>query len=315
MMDDRDLDAAVAAGLIDSGLRDRLVAFFAARRQSEVEALPAPRFEPIHVLYYAGALIVIGAMGLFATAAFDRFGGWALSATALAYALALTAIGDRLWRDGRTRIPGGLLVAAAASMAPLAIYGVQDALDVWSSAKPGGYNEFYPLVNASWVWMEVGAIVASAVTLARYRFPFIVLIGAFATWFLSMDLAALLRSSRSRGLGNGMGVAPHGVGASSAASWAAAPGSSTSSASGRDDFAFWLHLFGATDAVGRDHRRRRRRIRRRRLLRRQCPLSSPFACSSIAASTRCSAPFGVALYLGHLAQERLQRRDRLQLRG
>ena len=34
-----------------------------------------PRFDLVHLLWYAGALIVIGAMGLFTTLAFAQLGG------------------------------------------------------------------------------------------------------------------------------------------------------------------------------------------------------------------------------------------------
>ena len=89
MIEDSDLDAAVAAGLLDPALRTKLVSFAAKRRQTASDsaaetAAPSPKFESVHVLYYAGALIIIGAMGLFANAAFDNLGGWALTAIGLA---------------------------------------------------------------------------------------------------------------------------------------------------------------------------------------------------------------------------------------
>jgi len=299
MMDDGDLDAAVAAGLIDSALRQKLAAFAAARRSADAAASPAPRFEPIHVLYYAGALIVIGAMGLFATAAFDKFGGWALSATAVAYAVALTAIGDRLWRDGRTRIPGGLLVAAAASMAPLAIYGVQDALDLWAAAKPGGYSEFYPLVNASWVYMEVGAICAAALALARYRFPFILLIAAFATWFLSMDLAALVVHREPANWDSEWELRRMVSGAVGAVVVALAWIVDVKRA-GRADFGFWLHLFGAMTLWGAISAGEGGEVGAAIY----CAFNVAYIGFGLFVDRRVYAVFGaigVALYLGHLA--------------
>ena len=246
MLDDGDLDAAVAAGLIDAALRQKLEAFAAARRGASV---PTARFDPIHVLYYAGALIIIGAMGFFTTVAFGALGGWALAAIGVVYAIVLTAIGDRLWRKPATRMPGGLLVAAAVSMAPLAIYGVQDALNLWPADKPGNYQDFYPLINASWVYMELGAIAASASALWRYPMPFILLIAAVALWFMSMDLAALiahrhkpdweadfeLRRIVSEVFGAAMIVV----------AWA------LDLRRGREgDFGFWLHLFGAMTLWG-----------------------------------------------------------------
>src|SRR5918998_771954 len=55
------------------------------------------RFDLVHLLWYAGALIVIGAMGLFSTLAFDQMGGLALAATAVVYVAAFTAAGHHLW--------------------------------------------------------------------------------------------------------------------------------------------------------------------------------------------------------------------------
>jgi hypothetical protein len=104
MIGDDNLDAAVAAGLLSPELRAKLVAFAASRRETETAgAMTAPqaKFDPVHVLYYAGALLVMGAMGLFANV------------------------------KHATRLPGGLCVAVAVSMAPLAIYGIQDALGLW----------------------------------------------------------------------------------------------------------------------------------------------------------------------------------------
>ena len=73
----------------------------------------------------------MGAMGLFSTLAFSAMGGYALTATALVYAAVFTAAGHYLWHRKNLRVPGGLLIAIAVSMAPLAVYGIQDALGLW----------------------------------------------------------------------------------------------------------------------------------------------------------------------------------------
>jgi hypothetical protein len=247
MLDDSDLDAAIDAGLLDPAMRAKLVAFAADRRRtaSSPFAAPTAKFDPVHVLYYAGALLVMGAMGLFATSAFDKLGGWVLAGIAVAYAVGFLWLGSFLWSRPGTRLPGGLFVAVAVSMAPLAIYGVQDALGLWAADRPKGYDEFYPLINGSWVYMELGAVLA----LWRCPFAFILLIAAFALWFLSMDLAALLTYRHTpdwdtdlelrRAVSGIIGIAMI------AAAWTldlrfSAPG----------DFGFWLHLFGAMTLWG-----------------------------------------------------------------
>lgn len=254
MLEDGDLDAAVEAGLIDSELRARLIAFAAKRRRmarppAATPAAPAAKFDPVHVLYYGGALLIIGAMGLFATTAFASLGGWALTTIAILYGAGFLAIGARLWAKPETRMPGGLCVAVAVSMTPLAIYGMQDALNLWSAEKPAGYHDFYPMISGSWVFMEVGTIVAATAALIRFPFPFILLMAAVALWFLSMDLASLiayrqppdwngdwgLRLTVSKIVGLAMIVVAWAIDLK----W-----------SRLGDFGFWLHLFGAMTLWG-----------------------------------------------------------------
>jgi len=93
MIRDDELQAAVEAGIIDADARDRLVAFVNTRAPASPDAAPRPKFDVSHVLWYAGALIIITAMGLFSTAAFSALGGFALTATAVAYALGFVLLG------------------------------------------------------------------------------------------------------------------------------------------------------------------------------------------------------------------------------
>ena len=129
-------------------------------------------------------------MGLFSTLAFSQMGGKGLITTAIAYAAAFTIAGDRLWRRGQITV-GGLLVAIAVSMVPLAVYGVQDQFHLWSSVgEPGAYSGFYVWIKGSWLPMEIAAVVAAALALRFYPFPFIISIIAVAFWFMSMDVVA-----------------------------------------------------------------------------------------------------------------------------
>ncbi len=188
------LVALEQAGIIDAAKRAQIETFLNAELAKSNEddvGAPAARFDLTHVLWYAGALIIIAAMGIFTTDAFNRLGGWALTACGAVYAIALVALGDYFWFRRSLRTPGGLLVAAAISMVPMIIYGVQDALDLWKYAlgDPGKYQNFYPFINGSWIYMEAATVIAALVAMSRYRFPFILMIAAVALWFMSMDLA------------------------------------------------------------------------------------------------------------------------------
>ena len=119
-----DVDRAVAAGVIRADQAEPLWRFL-KEKPAAPDAAVRPRFDLVHLLWYAGALIVIGAMGLFTTLAFAQLGGAALAATAVIYAVILAVAGDRLWRR-ELLVPGGLLITIAVTMAPLFVYGMQD---------------------------------------------------------------------------------------------------------------------------------------------------------------------------------------------
>ena len=242
MFAETDLRAIRDAGLIDDEKLAEITSFLqqhhpAATRQT------APRFDLTHVLWYAGALIVMGAMGLFTNEAFNRMGGWALAGCGGAYLAVFLAAGHMMWKNVTLRIPAGLLIAIAVSMVPLIIYGAQDALGIWQSPQgdPGQYKDFYSYVNASWIYMEIGAIGAAMIAVWRYPFPFILVIAAVALWFMSMDLALWftrepgnyydfdIRRLVSMYFGIGM----------IASAWAIDIWRKRG-----PDFAFWLHIFG-----------------------------------------------------------------------
>jgi hypothetical protein len=242
MLADADLRSIRDAGLIDDAKMKEIAAFLAERARSAKSA-PAPRFDLTHVLWYAGALIVMGAMGLFTNEAFNRMGGSALAACGGAYLIVFLAAGHALWKQRTLRVPAGLLVAVAVSMVPLTIYGIQDALDLWKYAlgDPGEYKNFFPYMNGSWLYMEIGAILASLIAVWRYPFPFILLIAAVALWFMSMDLALWFTRSPNayddwdirRNVSIAFGVVMV------LAAWA----TDVLRRNG-PDFPFWIHIFG-----------------------------------------------------------------------
>ncbi len=186
-----DLAAARDAGVIDAATFERLAGFLAARPAAPPPPGRTPRFDFVHVLWYAGALIVLGAMGMFSTMAFGLWGDGALLATAAIYAAVFLAAGAALWRRG-LRTPGGLLVACAVGMAPLGIYALQSLLGHSPIDASGGYRDFYIWIKSSWLPMELGTIAAASLALVVFPFPFLTMIVAFCLWFLSMDLTPWL---------------------------------------------------------------------------------------------------------------------------
>ncbi|WP_027173696.1 hypothetical protein [Methylobacterium sp. 10] len=224
-------DDAASAGIITAEQARALAAFYATRPGRAVS------FDLAHVLWYAGALVVIGAMGLFSTLAFGLMGGPALTATALIYAGAFVAAGRHLRTTHDLPIPGGLLIACSVAMTPLAVYGLQESWGWGAQGRPGAYRDVFTWIKGGWVPMEAATLVASAIALRATRFGFITLIAAVALWFLSMDIGVWAtrpdldwETRRTISLWFGLGLI--------AFAWA------VDLCQKRTDYAFWLHLSG-----------------------------------------------------------------------
>jgi hypothetical protein len=180
-----DLLEAVKKRIITAQQLEAIEAFIQSKPQTGIS------FDAIHVLYYLGALIVIGAMGMFMTLGWEDFGGGGIMAIALAYALIFTLAGMIFWYRKKIKVAGGLLFTMAVCMTPLAVYGFERMLGLWPMDDPGNYQGFHIWINGSWIMMELATIGIGLITVAVVRFPFITMPIAFATWFLSMDLTPL----------------------------------------------------------------------------------------------------------------------------
>jgi hypothetical protein len=224
-------------------------------------------------------------------------GGTALTTCAVVYALAFTLAGHHLWHRRNLTTPGGLLIAIAVAMAPLAVYGVQEQFGWWSAFGKGGtVRDFYVWVKGSWLFMEIATVAAGLVALRFYRFPFIVAIVAVALWFMSMDLTPWvfntpdiewdMRRQVSIWFGLGMLVV----------AWAV-------DYRARDaDYAFWLHLFGLIAFWGAVSSTTESNELGKAIY---CGLNVVLLLLAVFLSRRAYAVFGalgIFFYLGHLAE-------------
>ena len=86
-------------------------------------------------------------MGWFITSSWDRLSGIALFGIAITYAALFGGLGVRLFRQLATRIPGGILVAVAVCMTPLAVYGIERQMGWWSCGEPTAPTPAFILVS------------------------------------------------------------------------------------------------------------------------------------------------------------------------
>ena len=177
-----DLEPAVRKGILSADQADRLVEFLAAG--------DTPRFSFVHVLYYLGGMIAIGAMTLFMTLGWNSLGGWGGSATALLYGGLALLLTHWFLEQKRLPVPAGIMATLAVAMVPLAIFFAQMALGYWGADKP--YRDYHHYIDGRWIMIEFGTFAVGAVLLWRYRFPFMLMPISVTLWYMSMDLVPFL---------------------------------------------------------------------------------------------------------------------------
>ena len=181
----QDLEPAVQKGILSAHQADLLVEFLAAS--------DAPRFKFVHVLYYLGGMIAIGAMTLFMTLGWNSLGGWGGFGTALLYGVLALLLTHWFLEEKRLLIPAGIMATLAVAMVPLAIFAAQMALGYWGDDTP--YRDYHKYVDGRWIMMELGTFAFGAVLLWRYRFPFMLMPIAVTLWYMSMDIVPMLFGS------------------------------------------------------------------------------------------------------------------------
>lgn len=178
------LKDATENGLISEQQAQQLWEFLSERRKD------TPSFRFTHILYYLGGLIAIGAMSLFMTLGWERFGGGGLFFIALTYAGAGIWLTEYFLKRRRLPIPAGITATFVVVLTPLAVYGLQVALGWWAEGKL--YREYHTHIDWRWMFMEFATLASGAVMLWRYRLPFLVMPIAVTLWYMSMDLTPFL---------------------------------------------------------------------------------------------------------------------------
>lgn len=208
-----------------------------------------PAFGWVNMLYYAGGLIAIGAMTLFMTIGFQSMGAGGLLLISLAYILGSLKVAD-YWVERSLRVPAGIMATLAICLVPLSVWSLQNVLGVWppahGNAATDTYTAYSRFVNWRWMTLEFATLAAGVVMLWRYRLPFMVMPIAITIWYMSMDVAHSLMQSDGWDWSFTRDVSLiFGMGTCAVAMWIDIRCRRAVSADWRQDFAFWLYLFGA----------------------------------------------------------------------
>lgn len=288
------IDEAVANGLLNEEQSRTLWNFLVEKEQE------TPSFKPAHILYYLGGLIAIGAMTLFMTLGWERFGGTGLLLVSLIYCAIAVALTEFFLARRNLAIPAGITAVLAVVMVPLAVYGAQHVLGLWSSDGPRtwAYRDYHTHIDWRWLMMEFATLAAGATALWRFRLPFMVLPVAVTLWYMSMDLTPFLFGASSAEFFSDRGKLVSmwfGFAMTLLAFWVDVRSYHSK------DFAFWLYVFGVLAFWGgltsMDSNSELNKFL-------YCCVNLLMIALGAALSRRVFAVFGgigVALYLGHLS--------------
>ena len=247
------LQAAVDDGLINAAQADALWQRWAGLDAALADTVPAPlapvaqgpAFGFTNVLYYFGGMVAIGAMSLFMTLGFERLGAAGLLAIGLAYLLACLKVADHFVACALP-VPAGILATLAVVLVPLVVWCVQSLLGLWPPGADKSFAAYHTQINWRWLTLEFATLAAGAVMLWRYRLPFMVMPLAVTVWYMSMDVANALMQREgfdwqfSRDVSLVFGLATCAL-----ALWVDGRSRRSRDADARQDFAFWLYIFGA----------------------------------------------------------------------
>jgi hypothetical protein len=195
------------------------------------------------VAYYFGAMLMISACAWFLGDKWNVLGSRGVLIVALIY-LVVALFTGLLVRAKGFPVGGGLLVTVAVCLVPLITYSIESLTGFWPAGSPGDYKNYYPLIHGSWIVMELATIAAAALALRYVRFGFLTAPMAFSLWFMSMDLAALIRGESYLD-NNGRQEVSIAVGLLSiVVGYSLDRLLHSREAPKSEDFAFWCYLFG-----------------------------------------------------------------------
>lgn len=223
-----DLDWAAGEGLISQPQSDQLWAALQTRNAEH------PQFDLAHLLWYAGAALVLIAMGWLGVRLGAEFGAPAVLGTSVAYSLAFLAGGSYFWFRQNLKVPGGLLVTLAVTMVPVAIGSFADSV---------GYPLTQYLSNDGFqLLLEGGTVAAALLALRFFKFPFLTAPIAASLWLMSLTAVDYF----FHGSGSFFGLWNQqlnvtmlfGVGMVALALF--------NDGKREGDYSFWLYLFGVT---------------------------------------------------------------------
>lgn len=239
MIEEQDLDAAVAAGVIDAATRDRLLAFGHDLKRGSAGSDD----ESFRLLTGFNDIFVAIAIGLLLVAVGSLAGLVSELAAPLALAVISWALAEYFTRQRRMALPSILLLLTFVGSVFYAVIAAFGGLGVLGAATNGGQ-----ILEVSGMLVAAGSVPAAAAILhwRRFKVPITVAAGAAAASLAAISLLGGVLAPAFAVLGTNITsllVFACGVGVFALAM--AFDGRDPARITRRSDVAFWLHMLAA----------------------------------------------------------------------
>ena len=132
-------------------------------------------------------------------------------------------------------------------LVPLAVWAFQSGVGLWPDGANDSYRDYHRYIDWRWLTLEFATLIAAVVLLYRYKLPFMVMPVAVTIWYLCMDFShmAMQKEGFDWEFARDMSLV-FGIGTVAVALWVDVRTRLSQSAEWRQDFAFWLYIFGTT---------------------------------------------------------------------
>jgi hypothetical protein len=202
-------------------------------------------------------------------------------------------------------VPAGILATLAVVLVPLLVWCVQHGLGMWPPGGSNSFSAYHTHINWRWLTLEFVTLMAGVVMLWRYRLPFMVMPIAVTLWYMNMDVAHAIWSDAGhwdwkfiRDVSLVFGMATVFI-----ALWVDVRSRRALAPEWRQDYAFWLYLFGTLMFWGGLSLRDSDSELGKALY---CLINLVLVFAGAAIGRRVFTVFGalgVAMYLGHLSHK------------
>ena len=225
------LNDAVAQNILGKNQASDLYNYLQKRPEQESQ------FNLSNLIYYFGGMLAIGAMSIFMTYAWEQFGGFGIFWLCLCYSALGLGFAAKFAAKKHT-IPAGICATFVIVLTPLAIFGFQLGLGIWTDNTH--YQDFHRYIQWQWLYMELGTLIVGMILAWVYRYPFMIMPIAFTLWYMSMDLTEYFMQSIHFDIQLRALVSMYfGLIICLIALWV-----DLRSRQSSNDYAYWLYLFG-----------------------------------------------------------------------